>query len=156
VIGQAMSDLPFVRLERNGNARKPLAEAKHRPLEGVRVVDVTHVIAGPWSTRVLADHGADVISIRNPAIPFLYPAIFEESYGKKQILLHLGMEKSKARFAELIKDADVLALERREPGSVGNPAGAVPGSAAWRAGVSGAAAADCGPTACRLKCILTH
>ncbi len=46
--------------------------------------------------------------IRNPAFPFLYPAIFEESYGKKQILLHLGMKKSKERFAELIKDADVL------------------------------------------------
>jgi crotonobetainyl-CoA:carnitine CoA-transferase CaiB-like acyl-CoA transferase len=107
--GQAMNDLPLVRLERIGNARKKsLATARHRPLEGVRVIDVTHVIAGPWSTRVLADHGADVISIRNPAFPFLYPAIFEESYGKKQILLHLGMEKSKARFAELIKDADVL------------------------------------------------
>lgn len=106
--GQAMLDLPLVRLERFGDAKKPLSEAKHRPLEGVRVIDVTHVIAGPWSTRVLADHGADVISIRNPAFPFLYPAIFEESYGKKQILLHLGMEKSKARFAELIKDADVL------------------------------------------------
>jgi crotonobetainyl-CoA:carnitine CoA-transferase CaiB-like acyl-CoA transferase len=107
--GQAMSDQPVVQVKRLGDAKqRVLPEAKHRPLEGVRVIDVTHVIAGPWSTRVLADHGADVISVRNPAFPFLYPAIFEESYGKKQILLHLGMEKSKARFAELIKDADVL------------------------------------------------
>lgn len=107
--GQAMSALPIVLSERFGNAKtRLLPEAKHRPLEGVRVIDVTHVIAGPWSTRVLADQGADVISVRNPLLPFLYPAVFEESYGKKQILLHLGMEKSKARFAELIKDADVI------------------------------------------------
>jgi len=107
--GQAMSDMPIVACERFGNAKKRrLAEARHRPLEGVRVIDVTHVVAGPWATRVLADHGADVISVRNPLFPFLYPVIFEESYGKKQILLHLKMEKAKARFAELIKDADVL------------------------------------------------
>jgi hypothetical protein len=104
--GQAMIDLPIVSAERFGNAKKRLLpEASHRPLEGARVIDVTHVVAGPWGTRVLADHGADVISVRNPLFPFLYPVIFEESYGKKQILLHLKMEKSKARFAELIKDA---------------------------------------------------
>ena len=107
--GQAMAQQPVILSERFGDAReRVLPEAKRRPLEGVRVIDVTHVIAGPWSTRVLADNGADVISVRNPLFPFLYPAIFEESYGKKQILLHLGMEKSRARFTELLKDADVL------------------------------------------------
>ena len=107
--GQAMKELPVILSERFGDAKKRvLPQARYRPLEGVRVIDVTHVIAGPWSTRVLADNGADVISVRNPLFPFLYPAIFEESYGKKQILLHLGMEKSKARFTELLMDADVL------------------------------------------------
>jgi crotonobetainyl-CoA:carnitine CoA-transferase CaiB-like acyl-CoA transferase len=107
--GQAMAAEPIFLCEQFGKTKKRvLPEAKHRPLEGVRVIDVTHVVAGPWSTRVLADHGADVISIRNPLFPFLYPVIFEESFGKKQILLHFGMEKAKARFAELIKGADVL------------------------------------------------
>ena len=45
-----------------------LPEAKWRPLEGVRVIDITHVLAGPWLTRVLAEQGADVISIRNPVL----------------------------------------------------------------------------------------
>jgi len=107
--GQATAALPIVTMEKFGVAKgRVLPEARRRPLEGVRVVDVTHVIAGPWGTRCLADQGADVISVRNPAFPFLYPAIFEESYGKKQILLHLGMKKSKDRFIELLKDADVL------------------------------------------------
>jgi crotonobetainyl-CoA:carnitine CoA-transferase CaiB-like acyl-CoA transferase len=77
-------------------------------MEGVRVIDVTHVVAGPWATRVMADMGADVISIRNPAFPFLYPMIFSESYGKKQILLNFKMQKSLERFKELLKEADVL------------------------------------------------
>ena len=107
--GQAMSKTPIVTMEKFGDAKsRVLPEAKKRPLEGVRVIDVTHVIAGPWATRCLADQGADVISIRNPAFPFLYPAIFAESYGKKQILLNFKMEKSMERFRELIKGADVL------------------------------------------------
>lgn len=107
--GEAMAKLPIVTMEKFGESKtRALPEAKHRPLEGVRVVDVTHVVAGPWSTRVLADQGADVISVRNPLFPFLYPVIFEESYGKKQILMHLKFEAQKKRFAALLKDADVL------------------------------------------------
>ncbi|HBG98435.1 MAG TPA: hypothetical protein DDY29_06810, partial [Rhodobacteraceae bacterium] len=107
--GEAMRDLPILTMEKFGDAKgRVLPEAKHRPMEGVRVIDVTHVVAGPWATRVMADMGADVISIRNPAFPFLYPMIFSESYGKKQILLHFKMQKSLARFKELLKDADVL------------------------------------------------
>jgi crotonobetainyl-CoA:carnitine CoA-transferase CaiB-like acyl-CoA transferase len=107
--GQALSELPIVTMEKFGDAKqRVLPEAKHRPMEGVRVIDVTHVVAGPWATRVMADQGADVISIRNPAFPFLYPMIFSESYGKKQILLNFKMKKSLERFKELLKDADVL------------------------------------------------
>jgi crotonobetainyl-CoA:carnitine CoA-transferase CaiB-like acyl-CoA transferase len=109
--GQALQSQPVVGLERFGEAKKRvLPEAKHRPMEGVRVIDVTHVVAGPWLTRLLADQGADVISVRNANFPFLYPVIFEESYGKKQIVLDLRPKaaKERARFVELLKDADVL------------------------------------------------
>lgn len=107
--GKVMASQPIILTKQYGDAKqRQLSDASHRPLEGVRVIDVTHVVAGPWSTRVLADFGADVISVRNPPFPFLYPVIFEESYGKKQIQLNLAMEKAKARFIELLKNADVL------------------------------------------------
>jgi hypothetical protein len=96
-------------MQKIGDAKtRVLPDAKHRPLEGVRVIDITHVVAGPWLTRQLADQGADVISIRNVDFPFLYPIVFEESFGKKNIFLDFKSDKGKARLVELIKDADIL------------------------------------------------
>ena len=107
--GKAVAARPIISLERHGDAKvRILPEAKYRPLEGVRVIDITHVLAGPWLTRVLAEQGADVISIRNPLFDFLYPAIFGESYGKKQVFANFKSEQGKSYLAELIKSADVL------------------------------------------------
>ncbi len=114
--GKAVAAAPVISIQRQGDGRnRILPDAKWRPLEGVRVIDITHVLAGPWLTRVLAEQGADVISIRSPDADFLYPAIFGESYGKKQIFLNLKSEKGKARFVELIKDADVLVWGYHHP-----------------------------------------
>jgi len=107
--GKAVAARPVISIDRRGDAKnRILPAAKWRPLEGIRVIDITHVLAGPWLTRVLAEQGADVISIRNPNFDFIYPAIFGESFGKKQILLDFKSEKGKSRFTELIKSADVL------------------------------------------------
>ncbi len=107
--GQFLKDTPVISMQKIGDAKtRVLPDAKHRPLEGVRVIDITHVVAGPWLTRQLADQGADVISIRNVEFPFLYPIVFEESFGTKNIFLDFKAEKGKARLVELLKDADVL------------------------------------------------
>ena len=51
-----------------------------RPLEGLKILDFTHVLAGPFATRILGDMGADVVKINsldravganNPAHPYL-------------------------------------------------------------------------------------
>jgi crotonobetainyl-CoA:carnitine CoA-transferase CaiB-like acyl-CoA transferase len=107
--GKAVAARPVISIKRDGDAKKRiLPEAKWRPLEGVRVIDITHVLAGPWLTRMLAEQGADVISIRNPLFDFLYSVIYGESYGKKQVLSNFKSEKGKNHLAELIKSADVL------------------------------------------------
>jgi crotonobetainyl-CoA:carnitine CoA-transferase CaiB-like acyl-CoA transferase len=107
--GKALAAMPIISIKRDGDTKaRILPEAKFRPLEGVRVIDITHVLAGPWLTRVLAEQGADVISIRNPTYDFLYSAIYGESYGKKQVWSNFKSEKGKTHLAELIKTADVL------------------------------------------------
>jgi len=85
--GEILAKSPIV-LEQRGIAKgRVLPEAKNRPLEGVRVVDCTHVVAGPWLTRQLAEHGADVISVRNVEFPFIYPT---GSFDTRFTLLNRG------------------------------------------------------------------
>src|ERR1035438_1093034 len=105
--GKAVAARPVVSVQRQGDAKaRILPQANYRPLEGVRVIDITHVLAGPWLTRVLAEQGADVISIRMPLFDSIYPAVLAQAYGKKHIFANFKSEKGKARLAELIKTAD--------------------------------------------------
>ena len=61
-----LATTPPVSIKQIGSAgKKPLPPAKARPLEGVRVLSLAHVIAGPLVGRCLGEHGADVIEFRN-------------------------------------------------------------------------------------------
>jgi crotonobetainyl-CoA:carnitine CoA-transferase CaiB-like acyl-CoA transferase len=107
--GKAVAARPVISVERHGDANaRVLPPANYRLLEGVRVIDITHVLAGPWLTRVLAEQGADVISIRMPLFDSIYPAVLAQAYGKKHVWANFKSEKGKAHLAELIKSADVL------------------------------------------------
>jgi crotonobetainyl-CoA:carnitine CoA-transferase CaiB-like acyl-CoA transferase len=107
--GKAVAARPAVAIERHGNAKaRILPQVNYRPLEGVRVIDITHVLAGPWLTRALAEQGADVISIRMPVFDSLYPAVLAQAYGKKHVFANFKSVKGKAHLTELIKSADVL------------------------------------------------
>lgn len=93
-------------------------------LTGIRVLDLTHHIAGPYCTKMLADYGAEVIKIERPCAgdgarrmrPFYKDDPHPEKSGfflylntnKKGITLNLKSEKGKSIFKELIKDADIL------------------------------------------------
>ena len=100
-------------------------------LEGVRVVDLTHHIAGPYSTKLLADYGADVVKVERPEGgdatrrlgPFFHDVPNIEGSGlflhlntnKKSLTLNLHAEAGRKIVRELIKDADIL-VESFRPG----------------------------------------
>ncbi|WP_192797385.1 CaiB/BaiF CoA transferase family protein [Psychrobacillus glaciei] len=87
-------------------------------LSGIRVLDLSHYIAGPFCSQILADHGADVIKIERPegevgrtSAPMdddisLYFA--SENRNKRGIAIDLKSEKGKEIFTRLVKTADVL------------------------------------------------
>jgi hypothetical protein len=60
---QAIAKLPLVEIEKIGEADPRPWPAGDRPLEGLRVLDLSRVIAGPVAGRTLAAHGADVMLV---------------------------------------------------------------------------------------------
>jgi crotonobetainyl-CoA:carnitine CoA-transferase CaiB-like acyl-CoA transferase len=99
-----------------------------RPLDGIRVVDLSRVLAGPYGSMLLADMGAEVIKVEEPGRgddTRAWPAFVggESTYfmsvnrGKKSLTLDLKAEAGKAILRQLVTGADVL-LENFRPGTL--------------------------------------
>ncbi|MDO5644978.1 MAG: CoA transferase [Dermabacter sp.] len=78
------------------------------PFEGVRVLDLTRVIAGPVCTKFLADYGADILRIDPPGFEEVASLLPETTAGKRSAALDLNSAEGRARFDALLADADVL------------------------------------------------
>ncbi len=83
------------------------------PLRGVRVLDLTRVIAGPVATRTLALWGADVLRIDPPGLPELPAQHLDTGHGKRSALLDLSDATGAARFSALMARADIVVLGYR-------------------------------------------
>jgi crotonobetainyl-CoA:carnitine CoA-transferase CaiB-like acyl-CoA transferase len=67
--------------------------AKHRPLQGVRVIDVTSVLMGPAATQILADYGADVVKVESPGGDIMRHAGEMRHEGMGHVYLHANRNK---------------------------------------------------------------
>lgn len=88
-----------------------------RPLEGIRVLDLSRVLAGPVSGRTLAGHGATVLLVTSPDLPALPVLDIDTSRGKLTTQLDLKNPADKSRLDSLISDADVF-LQAYRPGAL--------------------------------------
>ena len=105
---KAIAKLSLFELNKTGDsAPEPLATAK-RPLSGLRVLDLTRVIAGPMAGRCLAEHGADVMRISSPKLPSIEALVIDTSYGKRAANINLNTKKGKEQLRRLIKGADIF------------------------------------------------
>ncbi|MEA4946733.1 MAG: CoA transferase [Oscillospiraceae bacterium] len=112
-VGKAVKDMPLIRLEREGKSTavprwgKPNSRG---PLSGVKVLDLTHIIAGPACSRVLAEYGADVLLIRRGGYMEQEQAMleFDGWAGKQSIQLDFNIPEQLEKAKELIKQADVI------------------------------------------------
>ena len=89
--------------------------AEERPLTGLRVLDLTRILAGPICGRTLAGYGADVMLVNSPNLPNI-ANIIDTSRGKRSVHLDLLEEADRGRFRELVRDADVLVQGYRPGG----------------------------------------
>jgi crotonobetainyl-CoA:carnitine CoA-transferase CaiB-like acyl-CoA transferase len=130
----AVAALPLIEIVRIGDAPREDLPPGNRPLSGIRVLDLTRVLAGPTCARTLAEHGADVLKITAPHLPNLGYQEFDTGHGKLSAHLDLRQERDAAVLQELVRGADVFSQGYR-PGSLGSR-GFSPGSlAAARPGI---------------------
>ena len=108
-------------------------KAASLPLEGIRVMDVTHIVAGPFCSMILADMGAEVIKIERPGVgergrgngPFIHNEAGESisarylglNRNKKSVALDLRDPRCKAAFERMVKESDIL-LDNWGPGAL--------------------------------------
>ena len=88
-----------------------------RPLSGIRVVDMGHVLAGPVISRQLAEQGAEVLHVSAPHQPDPAHIVIDTGLGKRSAFIDLDRPGEIGRFHELIAGADVFAHSWR-PGSL--------------------------------------
>ncbi|GAA2398834.1 CoA transferase [Nonomuraea africana] len=86
-------------------------------LEGVRVLDLTRVIAGPVATRTMAAYGADVLKVGAPDVPEVPGLVISTAFGKRSCHLDLRSDGGRRALAELVEGADVVVRAVR-PGAL--------------------------------------
>ena len=106
--GQAVATAGLVEGAEIGAAPPRRHPAGPLPASGLRVLDLTRVIAGPVATRYLAALGADVLRLDSPHRPELPLHAYDGLLGKRSALLDLGTADGAARLHELLSGADVL------------------------------------------------
>lgn len=118
--GRAVGAEPIVAIEEGGVPRRRWRPAAGRPLAGLRVLDLTRVIAGPMATRFLAACGAEVLRLDAPGSDesaMELGAGTDLMLGKRWAFLDVASAAGRARFLELLADADVLVHGYR-PGAI--------------------------------------
>ena len=106
--GEAVARLPLLSITRIGDApARPLPPAD-RPLAGIRVLDLSRVIAGPVAGRTLAAHGADVLLVASPKLPAIPWLVIDTGRGKRSAHVDLATPEGRADLTRLLGEADIF------------------------------------------------
>lgn len=110
-VGRAVLNMPLLRFKEYDNYKLSFGNSLSRgPLTGIKVLDLTHIIAGPAASRILAEYGADVLLVRRGSFKNQEQAMLELDgwAGKDSIQLDLNKKDDLKRIKELIKEAHII------------------------------------------------
>jgi crotonobetainyl-CoA:carnitine CoA-transferase CaiB-like acyl-CoA transferase len=105
---KSLAELPLVSIERIGAAAPKPWPRGDRPLAGLRVLDLSRVIAGPVAGRTLAAHGADVLLISGPDLPSIPWLNIDTGRGKLTTFVELKEEQGRQVLRDLLAGADIF------------------------------------------------
>ena len=114
---RAVAPLALLDIEAAGDdgPMRSFAPGGTMPLSGLRVLDMSRVIAGPVAARVLAACGADVIRVGAPHLPEMATVFIDTGFGKRSVHLDLRTSADRARFEALAATVDVM-IQAYRPG----------------------------------------
>ena len=115
--GQALAAMPAFSIEKIGDAPPQPLPSGDRPLAGVRVLDLTRVIAGPVCGRTLAEHGADVMLVTAAHLPQMGPLVIDSGRGKLSAFVDLRDAAGRDTLGGLLRGADVF-VQGYRPGAI--------------------------------------
>ena len=113
----AVAGQPLLEILRIADAPPQPLPAGKRPLAGIRVLDLTRVLAGPTCARTLAEHGADVLKITAQHLPDSGAIELDTGLGKLAAFLDLRSAEGTATLRRLLQDTDVFSQSYR-PGAL--------------------------------------
>ncbi|MCB5204589.1 CoA transferase [Neorhizobium sp. T786] len=96
---------------------KPFGHACGGPLGGLRMLDLSRVIAGPMAGRTMAEHGASVIRIAGANLPSITSLVIDTGFGKRSAFIDLETEEGRTQLRTLARDADIY-LDAYRPSSL--------------------------------------
>jgi crotonobetainyl-CoA:carnitine CoA-transferase CaiB-like acyl-CoA transferase len=114
---RAIAPLPLFSIDRIGEAEPEPLPGGDRPLAGIRVLDLTRVIAGPVCGRTLAAHGADVLLVTASHLPATEAFVIDSGRGKLSTSIDLRDASGRETLGALLRGADVF-VQGYRPGAI--------------------------------------
>jgi crotonobetainyl-CoA:carnitine CoA-transferase CaiB-like acyl-CoA transferase len=115
--GRAIANLPLFSIDKVGDGPRLKLTPAERPLSGIKVLDLTRIIAGPVCGRALAGHGAEVLLVTAAHLPSMLPLVIDTGRGKLSATIDLRQSSGRETLAQLVRQADVF-VQGYRPGAV--------------------------------------
>jgi crotonobetainyl-CoA:carnitine CoA-transferase CaiB-like acyl-CoA transferase len=115
--GRVLASKPIVEITKIGESDPEPLPTDGRPLSGIRVLDLTRILAGPMAARTLAEHGAEVLMVTAERLPQIPEHVLDTNHGKRSCFLDLAQSEDASRLKTLVKGADVFSQGYR-PGMI--------------------------------------